>query len=68
MFHALSTVLREEGPRALYKGWTPSVIGVVSPRSLDKKELIISTYDNLITMHTRFNGIILENLHFQNFL
>lgn len=29
MFHALSTVLREEGPRALYKGWTPSVIGVV---------------------------------------
>ncbi|PON71280.1 Mitochondrial carrier protein [Parasponia andersonii] len=30
MFHALSTVLREEGPRALYKGWLPSVIGVVS--------------------------------------
>ncbi|KAF9614937.1 hypothetical protein IFM89_021367 [Coptis chinensis] len=29
MFHALSTVLREEGPRALYKGWLPSVIGVV---------------------------------------
>ncbi|KAJ8534818.1 hypothetical protein K7X08_016546 [Anisodus acutangulus] len=29
MFHALSTVLREEGPRALYKGWTPSVIGVI---------------------------------------
>ncbi|CAL5382169.1 unnamed protein product [Camellia sinensis] len=28
MFHALSTVLREEGPRALYKGWLPSVIGV----------------------------------------
>lgn len=28
--HALSTVLREEGPRALYKGWLPSVIGVVS--------------------------------------
>ncbi|GFY92332.1 adenine nucleotide transporter 1 [Actinidia rufa] len=27
MFHALSTVLREEGPRALYKGWLPSVIG-----------------------------------------
>ncbi|KAE9449823.1 hypothetical protein C3L33_18286, partial [Rhododendron williamsianum] len=31
MFHALSTVLREEGPRALYKGWLPSVIGVVVP-------------------------------------
>ncbi|RYR02616.1 hypothetical protein Ahy_B06g081417 isoform B [Arachis hypogaea] len=29
MFHALTTVLREEGPRALYKGWLPSVIGVV---------------------------------------
>ncbi|PON82471.1 Mitochondrial carrier protein [Trema orientale] len=29
IFHALSTVLREEGFRALYKGWLPSVIGVV---------------------------------------
>ncbi|KAL5707905.1 Mitochondrial adenine nucleotide transporter adnt1 [Ranunculus cassubicifolius] len=29
IFHALSTVFREEGPRALYKGWLPSVIGVV---------------------------------------
>ncbi|XP_058100231.1 mitochondrial adenine nucleotide transporter ADNT1-like [Magnolia sinica] len=29
MFHALTTVLREEGPRALYKGWLPSVIGVI---------------------------------------
>ncbi|KAK3434949.1 hypothetical protein EUGRSUZ_D02348 [Eucalyptus grandis] len=29
MFHALSSVLREEGPRALYKGWLPSVIGVI---------------------------------------
>ncbi|TYH97817.1 hypothetical protein E1A91_A12G255800v1 [Gossypium mustelinum] len=29
IFHALTTVLREEGPRALYKGWLPSVIGVV---------------------------------------
>ncbi|KAE7999394.1 hypothetical protein FH972_003830 [Carpinus fangiana] len=29
IFHALSTVLREEGPRALYKGWVPSVIGVI---------------------------------------
>ncbi|XP_010549230.1 PREDICTED: mitochondrial adenine nucleotide transporter ADNT1-like, partial [Tarenaya hassleriana] len=29
MVHALSTVLREEGPRALYRGWLPSVIGVV---------------------------------------
>lgn len=29
MFHALSTILRQEGSRALYKGWLPSVIGVV---------------------------------------
>ncbi|KAE8056039.1 hypothetical protein FH972_012841 [Carpinus fangiana] len=29
IFHALSTVLREEGPRALYRGWLPSVIGVI---------------------------------------
>ncbi|QHO22426.1 mitochondrial adenine nucleotide transporter ADNT1-like isoform X2 [Arachis ipaensis] len=29
MLHDLSTVLREEGPRALYKGWLPSVIGVI---------------------------------------
>ncbi|QCD91713.1 solute carrier family 25 [Vigna unguiculata] len=29
IYHALSTVFREEGPRALYKGWLPSVIGVV---------------------------------------
>ncbi|CAN1254889.1 Mitochondrial adenine nucleotide transporter ADNT1 [Linum perenne] len=28
--HALRTVLKEEGPRALYKGWLPSVIGVES--------------------------------------
>ncbi|CAL5424104.1 unnamed protein product [Camellia sinensis] len=28
MFHALSTVLREEGPQALYKGWLPPVIGI----------------------------------------
>ncbi|THF99134.1 hypothetical protein TEA_027881 [Camellia sinensis var. sinensis] len=30
IFHALSTVFREEGPRALYRGWLPSVIGVVN--------------------------------------
>ncbi|PSS04238.1 Mitochondrial adenine nucleotide transporter like [Actinidia chinensis var. chinensis] len=29
IFHALSTVFREEGPCALYKGWLPSVIGVI---------------------------------------
>ncbi|KAF3655410.1 Mitochondrial adenine nucleotide transporter ADNT1 [Capsicum annuum] len=29
MFYALSTILREEGPRALYKRWLPLVIGVI---------------------------------------
>ncbi|XP_027079642.1 mitochondrial adenine nucleotide transporter ADNT1 [Coffea arabica] len=29
IFHALRTVFMEEGPRALYKGWLPSVIGVI---------------------------------------
>ncbi|KAL2524965.1 Mitochondrial adenine nucleotide transporter ADNT1 [Abeliophyllum distichum] len=29
IFHALKTVFVEEGPRALYKGWVPSVIGVI---------------------------------------
>lgn len=29
MFHAASTIIKEEGPRAVYKGWLPSVIGVV---------------------------------------
>ncbi|KAJ7545068.1 hypothetical protein O6H91_09G105700 [Diphasiastrum complanatum] len=29
MFHAFSTITKEEGIRALYKGWLPSVIGVI---------------------------------------
>mmetsp|Transcript_30652 Transcript_30652/g.78712 ORF Transcript_30652/g.78712 Transcript_30652/m.78712 type:complete len:322 (-) Transcript_30652:669-1634(-) len=29
MWHATKTIMREEGIRALYKGWVPSVIGVV---------------------------------------
>nr|GMD03350.1 mitochondrial adenine nucleotide transporter ADNT1-like [Ipomoea batatas] len=29
IFHALRTVFVEEGPRALYRGWVPSVIGVI---------------------------------------
>ncbi|KAI4355198.1 hypothetical protein L6164_003992 [Bauhinia variegata] len=29
MFHALLTVIREEGARSVYKGWLPSVIGVI---------------------------------------
>jgi hypothetical protein len=29
MFHAFRTIIKEEGARAVYKGWLPSVIGVV---------------------------------------
>ncbi|MCO5589441.1 hypothetical protein L7F22_043408 [Adiantum nelumboides] len=29
MFHAASTIMKEEGPLAVYKGWLPSVIGVI---------------------------------------
>lgn len=29
MVHAFRTIVQEEGARALYKGWLPSVIGVV---------------------------------------
>lgn len=29
MVHAVRTIVKEEGARALYKGWLPSVIGVV---------------------------------------
>lgn len=42
IFNALSTVFREEGARALYKGWLPSVIGVVS------KYLLILEIDRLV--------------------
>lgn len=48
MFHALSTVLREEGFRALYKGWLPSVIGVVSSGILYMFLVFINTYSRLL--------------------
>lgn len=43
MFHALSTVLREEGFRALYKGWLPSVIGVVSSGIIAYLGLVVNS-------------------------
>ncbi|XP_022754149.1 mitochondrial adenine nucleotide transporter ADNT1-like [Durio zibethinus] len=34
IFHALSTVLWEEGLHALYKGWLPSIIGATYARKM----------------------------------
>lgn len=42
IFHALRTVFREEGARALYKGWLPSVIGVIPYVGLN-----FAVYDSL---------------------
>ena len=33
LWHAFASIAREEGPLALYKGWLPSVIGVVRTSS-----------------------------------
>ncbi|KAI5080664.1 hypothetical protein GOP47_0003847 [Adiantum capillus-veneris] len=30
MFHGASTIMKEEGPLVVYKGWFPFVIGVIS--------------------------------------
>ncbi|KAF5733110.1 hypothetical protein HS088_TW17G00646 [Tripterygium wilfordii] len=51
MFHALSTVLREEGPRALYKGWLPSVIGVIPYVGLN-----FAVYESLKDWLVKANG------------
>ncbi|XP_047270804.1 mitochondrial adenine nucleotide transporter ADNT1-like isoform X1 [Capsicum annuum] len=40
MFHTLSTILREEGPHALYKGWLSSFIGVVSKMKKEMKKVM----------------------------
>ncbi|XP_038709803.1 mitochondrial adenine nucleotide transporter ADNT1 isoform X2 [Tripterygium wilfordii] len=52
MFHALSTVLREEGPRALYKGWLPSVIGVIPYVGLN-----FAVYESLKDWLVKANGL-----------
>ncbi|CAN6444316.1 unnamed protein product [Victoria cruziana] len=58
MFHALSTILREEGFRALYKGWLPSVIGVVPYVGLN-----FSVYESLKDwlIKTRPFGLVEDN-------
>lgn len=58
IFHALSTVLREEGARALYKGWLPSVIGVVS-----KFFLVVSPFGELVTSSIANSGNSSEYPH-----
>ncbi|KAG6469483.1 hypothetical protein ZIOFF_074205 [Zingiber officinale] len=44
MFHALGTVYREEGFRALYKGWLPSVIGVILEKHQQKLNQLFSCH------------------------
>ncbi|KAG6725576.1 hypothetical protein I3842_02G039200 [Carya illinoinensis] len=58
IFHALSTVLREEGPRALYKGWLPSVIGVIPYVGLN-----FSVYESLkdFLIQTKPFGLVEDN-------
>ncbi|KAF3778419.1 Mitochondrial adenine nucleotide transporter [Nymphaea thermarum] len=58
MFHALSTILREEGFRALYKGWLPSVIGVVPYVGLN-----FSVYESLKDWLTKTRpfGLVEDN-------
>lgn len=67
MFHALGTVFREEGFRALYKGWLPSVIGVVRtpppPPSLSAAVLylMIGNKQNDFVMYDVYTVYIVAN-------
>ncbi|KAJ6712599.1 SOLUTE CARRIER FAMILY 25 [Salix purpurea] len=56
--HALATVLKEEGPRALYKGWLPSVIGVIPYVGLN-----FSVYESLKDWLLKTNpfGLVEDN-------
>jgi hypothetical protein len=58
IFNALSTVFREEGARALYKGWLPSVIGVVSRQLpiLEIDRLVLLTFDAELQMRPEFQN------------
>ncbi|WOL01493.1 mitochondrial adenine nucleotide transporter ADNT1-like isoform X1 [Canna indica] len=58
MFHALGTVYREEGFRALYKGWLPSVIGVIPYVGLN-----FAVYESLKDwlMKTNPYGLVQDN-------
>ncbi|RWR96515.1 mitochondrial adenine nucleotide transporter ADNT1-like protein [Cinnamomum micranthum f. kanehirae] len=58
MFHALTTVLRQEGPRALYKGWLPSVIGVIPYVGLN-----FAVYESLKEwlIKTKLLGLVEDN-------
>jgi hypothetical protein len=58
IFNALSTVFREEGARALYKGWLPSVIGVVSRQLpiLEIDRLVLLTFDAEFQMRPEFQN------------
>ncbi|OEL21927.1 Mitochondrial adenine nucleotide transporter ADNT1 [Dichanthelium oligosanthes] len=56
MFHALGTVYREEGFRALYRGWLPSVIGVVPYVGLN-----FAVYESLKDWLLQTNSLGLAN-------
>nr|GEW28727.1 casein kinase 1-like protein HD16 [Tanacetum cinerariifolium] len=77
--HAPRTVLREEGPRALYKGWLPSVMDklglslwdVWNPRNQNLSQEIVAciaveSLSILERLHLR--GFVHEDLKPENFL
>mmetsp|Transcript_17202 Transcript_17202/g.47720 ORF Transcript_17202/g.47720 Transcript_17202/m.47720 type:complete len:338 (+) Transcript_17202:113-1126(+) len=52
IWHAASVIMREEGFRALYKGWLPSVIGVVPYVGLN-----FAVYETLKAMVLEYYGL-----------
>lgn len=64
MFHALGTVFREEGFRALYKGWLPSVIGVVSLSLFSSQQQFNILWSGMIKMtllYVMYTAFIVTN-------
>lgn len=51
ILHATTTIIREEGPLALYKGWLPSVIGVIPYVGLN-----FAVYETLKAMLLKQHG------------
>ena len=51
IWHAATTIIRREGPTALYKGWVPSVIGVIPYVGLN-----FAVYESLKAELVALNG------------